>query len=50
MENKYLTNKIGFAPGVQSLTDFWAVLLNIDDFPDPPAPYITNGLLESPVM
>ena len=40
----------GIAGRSQVLNEFKAVLLSIADFPEPPAPYMTNGLVEGPVM
>ena len=39
-----LTKRSGWDPGSQRFTALYAVMLSIEDFPDPPAPYITNGL------
>ena len=40
----------GTAGASHSFRDIRAVLLSRADFPDPAAPYRTNGLLEGPVM
>ena len=47
---KYLTSNNGLAGLSHSLQLLEAVIDNMAVFPEPPAPYKTKGLFESPVF